>query len=74
MDRNPLKQREGGQFSEDHKILLAKGGGGEHGEGMNWKQRINQSVRGETRAFIRARLNPAQNLNLSALVRSGALR
>jgi len=48
--------------------------GWEHGEGMNWKQRINQSARGETRAFIRARLKPAQTLNLVALMRSGALK
>jgi len=41
---------------------------------MNWKQRIKQSFRGETRAFLRARLNPAQTVNLAALERSGALK
>ena len=41
---------------------------------MHWTKRITQNIRGETRAFIRARLAPAQNLNLAALERSGALK
>jgi hypothetical protein len=61
-------------FKRITKFCLQREGEGGRVNPMHWTKRITQNIRGETRAFIRARLAPAQTLNLSALMRSGALK
>lgn len=53
-DRNPLKQREGGKFLGDRKILLAKGGRGEesHAHALD-KTHNSKHPRGDPRFYPR---------------------